>query len=349
MTASDFLVDWAAMGRALVDAVNSTLSGSSCACTSPFVQNGANNGCEMPPDPQEELCDALSGTETYASAPGNIAPGASSCNATGCMTNFASTLIRVKNAAGVYVTEGAATFTGATCTYSETTGSAEDTCKGGSSGQVNGVTVCIPYDPQQNTIETVGDSESTTTDGADTTTTSTSSTTTCNNGSCSTTTNVTTTVNGGTPSTKSTTTTEPQPEFCTKNPKAPQCSEAGSFSGSCASSFVCTGDAVQCALTKEVYTQHCKLNQATDESALYTSSKGDDAEFDNDEVVNVGPGSFSTAPVLGAGSCITDKSITVMGSTIELPFSDVCQYLAMLGNVLMAIGYLLSARIIIRG
>lgn len=139
------------------------------------------------------------------------------------MTTFAGTLIRITDRQGVTVTEGAATFTGATCTYSAETGSADDTCPQGYQGEVNGVQTCVPYDPKLNTIETQGGTESEVTEGGDTTNTSTSSSTVCNNGSCSTTTTTTTVVNGGTPSTRTETRTEPQSDFCRDNPRSPQC------------------------------------------------------------------------------------------------------------------------------
>lgn len=332
---------------------NSTLSGSSCTCTSPYVQNSSNTGCEAPPDPQEELCNALSGTETYASGPGNIAPGASSCNATGCMTTFANTLIRVRNAQGQYVTEGAATFTGGTCTYSEITGTAEDTCPGGASGQVNGVTVCVPYDGTENTIETVGESESTSTEGDTTTSTSTTSTTTCSNGSCTTTTNVTTNVNGGTPTTKTTTTAEPQDEFCRKNPTATQCKENGSFTGNCNSSFVCKGDAIQCATAKAANEQLCKfkdmLEMDTATRALVDKVLAGTWEKNpKDEPRTENLGSFDQSNPL-SGACPGDIAISIATVSVVIPLGSFCPQLQMMGNLLVAFTLLSATVFVFRG
>jgi len=206
--------------------------------------------------------------------------------------------------------------------------------------------------PCNNTVS-VGTKNESSNDGAgNSTVKSESRATTCTAaGSCSTTVTTVTTVNGGSPVTSTKTTTESKGEFCFANPAAKECGdgEGSSFGGSCDAGFQCEGDAVQCAHAKETHLQNCKLNKDTPERQLYESSKGDEAEFDNEEVVNVGPASFSQAPILGAASCISDKSISVMGSTVSLPFSRVCQYLAMLGNVLMAVGFLLSGRIIMRG
>lgn len=310
----------------------------SCTCNSGYEELAG--ACV---NPSEALCGALSGTETYASAPGNIAPGASSCNASGCMTTFANTLIRVRNAQGQYVTEGAATFTGATCTYSESTGSAQDTCPGGSSGQINGITTCVPYDPKLNTIETVGESTETTTEGTDTTSTSTTSTTTCNNGSCTTTTNVTTSVNGGPPTTKTTTSNEPQSDFCTKNPRSPQCGEGGHFGGGCGS-FTCSGDAVQCALTLEVHRQNCKLNADTPEALLFTQEKNREGNQTEDlpgnETIPFGPGNYDSSDAIGGAQCVSDLTVSVWMVNATLPLSNICPHMAWLRYALLALGSL---------
>lgn len=331
---------------------NSTVISGSCTCTSPYVQNGTNNGCIAPPTEQELLCAGLSGTETYASAPGNIAPGASSCNASGCMTTFANTIIRVKSPEGQYVTEGAATFTGATCTYSESSGNTQDTCPGGSQGEVNGVTVCVPYDPSSNTIESVNGSDSTETDGTDTTTTTSTSSTTCTNGSCTTTTNTTTNVNG-TPTTKTTTTNEPQSEFCTKNPKAPQCSTSGSFTGSCNASFACTGDAVLCATAKAANEQLCKLKDVfemdAETSALAQAViNGTYVTHPKDAPVVNELGLFDETNPFNA-ACPGDVAFSVAGVSTSIPLSQFCTQLQMMGNLLVAFTLLSATMFVIRG
>lgn len=325
-----------------------TLSGSTCVCPQGWTDTGT--ACQ---DPQAALCDALNGIETYASGPGNIAPGGSSCNATGCMTTFANTLIRVKNAQGQYVTEGAATFTGGTCTYSEATGTAEDTCPGGSSGQVNGVTVCVPYDPTLNTIESVGETDTTTTEGADTTTSTTSSTTTCANGKCSTTTGVTTSVNGGTPTTKTTTTSEPTQDYCARNRKAPQCSSAGSFTGSCQSSFVCTGDAVQCATAKATNDHFCKMKDVFEMDASTRALvdgvlAGTWVQDPKDSPRTENLGSFDQTNPLNA-ACPGDIAINIATVSVVIPLASFCPQLQMMGNLLVAFTLLSATVFVFRG
>lgn len=67
------------------------------------------------------------------------------------------------------------------------------------------------------------------------------------------------------------------------------------------------------------------------------------------ENVSIGPASFDTSDAIGGGSCIADKSVTIAGSSISIPFSSVCGHLAILGNVLLAVSFLLAVRIVTRG
>lgn len=307
--------------------------------------------CDPPPvDEQQALCNGLQGIETYGTVTGSAAPGSSSCNAVGCMATFAGTIIRVKNAAGQYVTEGAMTFTNQKCTFSPETGSVQDTCPGGTVGEVNGLTVCVNFDPKTNTIESVKATTSTTANGSGTTTATSTTNTTCSNGSCNST---TTTVinNNGTTSNETKTSDEPQSDFCSKNPNDPQCSKDGSFSGACAAGFVCTGDAIQCAVAREVHARNCSLFEANSiERSLYDSEKNKTGvQTGVPENVSIGPASFDTSDAIGGGSCIADKSVTIAGSSISIPFSSVCGHLAILGNVLLAVSFLLAVRIVTRG
>jgi hypothetical protein len=57
--------------------------------------------------------------------------------------------------------------------------------------------------------------------------------------------------------------------------------------------------------------------------------------------------SLDQSGFLGAGtSCVSDKSITVQGYAINLPFSKACPYLIPLRFVMMTIAALISYRII---
>lgn len=344
---------------------NSTLSGTSCTCNAPgWVQDGG--ACVAFVDPAEAYCAEKIGSPVKTSW-SSTAPSLSTrtvCSSGGYGYYSCNATIEPDycgSADGVtYLCHGSGTSAGGACTPSPApeqpvapTEPVSDfpsapppgTCP----GQINGVTVNMPC----NNSVSKGTKTEASNDGAgNTTSKSESRSTTCTAaGACSTTVTTVTSVNGGASVTSTKTIEESKGDFCVGNPAAKECGDGdgSSFGGSCESGFVCEGDAVQCAHAKETHLQNCKLNKDTPERQLYEASKGDDADFDNDDVVNVGPSSFSQAPILGAASCISDRSITVMGSPVSLPFSRVCEYLAMLGNVLMAVGFLLSGRIIMRG
>jgi len=346
---------------------NATLSGNTCTCNSGYAEQG--NACVIPPDPGEEHCQSINGSPVKASW---ITTNPSLSTRTICMSNagynctatVTGDICGGTGSGGSYVCHGSGVSGGSgggtTCTPSPEpdapppsgtpdTNWPEAPPPGMCPGTVNGVSVTVPC----SSTSTQGTTSSESNDGEGNTTQKTETkATTCNAaGSCTTTTTTTTTVNGGTPKTTTSSTTQGKGEFCAANRGSKECGDGdgSSFGGNCEASFVCTGDAVQCALTKEVHIQHCKLNKETDESLLYAQSKDAEPDLGDEETVNVGPGDFSTAPVLGAGACITNRSVTVMGATLEIPFSDLCQYLAMLGNVLMAVAWLLSARIVMRG
>lgn len=130
------------------------------------------------------------------------------------------------------------------------------------------------------------------------------------------------------------------------------------FGGNCAAGFACTGgDAIQCAIAKEQYIRNCKLfdDQSSAAAQLYlaaTSAAPSNATdgLPGNEVVNLGPSRFDTTDALGGGSAgMSDLSVVVMGSSVTLPFSMINPYLAMLGNVLVGIAFILAARIVARG
>ena len=238
--------------------------------------------------------------------------------------------------------------------------------KGRCPGTVNGVTVCVPCSDTSST-SSGGSSPggSIPGNGADGTggpgqpggppgSSSTSTSTTCKDGKCTTTTTTNTTgEDGQAVDTKTETKEETKEDFCTENPKSPHCVE-GSFGGSCEGGFTCEGDAVQCAIAQQQHLRMCKLfdDHSSAEAQLYESLKGKEGNQTGDLPGNVtfdfGPASIDTSSTIGA-SCIQDMNISVMGSSITIKLSSVCQYLEMLGNVLMALSFLLGARIVIRG
>lgn len=218
-------------------------------------------------------------------------------------------------------------------------------------------------------------------DGSSTTTTQ-SGRTTCLNGKCTTTTESTitevnaagnstcpagqtvgTTTVGGqsrTTCTKTATgsTTEAQSSFCQKNSKDKQCGGDGAdtaFGGTCAAGFkAISDDAVLNAMAEEQYRRNCEMLRTDTEPSQWAQQEGqrtDDRTSTNphNQTVSIGPSSFDTSDALGGGSCNLNKTIVVRGLTVTLPFDNICSSLAMLGNVLLAISFLLAARIVGRG
>ncbi len=129
--------------------------------------------------------------------------------------------------------------------------------------------------------------------------------------------------------------------------------EKGGFGGSCMSGFACEGDAIQCAIAREQYARNCKLFDDTSaESDLYNANKGktgnQTGDLPGNETISLS-GRIDTSDPLGGGGCIGDLNVTVWGQAVTLPLSNVCQYLAMLGNILVAVSMLMAARIVTRG
>lgn len=127
----------------------------------------------------------------------------------------------------------------------------------------------------------------------------------------------------------------------------------GGFGGSCMAGFACDGDAIQCAIAREQYTRNCKLfDDKSPESDLYYANKGKEGNQTGDlpgnETISL-QGRIDTSDALGGGSCFGDLGVTVWGTSVTLPLSSLCQYLAMLGNILVAVSMLMAARIVTRG
>lgn len=175
--------------------------------------------------------------------------------------------------------------------------------------------------------------------------------TTCTGSSC--TVSSTTTTNGT--QTGSTTGTASKGGLCEANPSNAQCGDGdGSFAGTCSAGFQCDGDAVQCAMAKKQHETSCALlENKTAESELYEAEKGKSGNVTennpNNSTQNIGSGMFDYSSALGGGACLADKSVTVMGQSISIPFSTVCPWLSILGNILVAVSSLVAMRIVTRG
>ena len=235
--------------------------------------------------------------------------------------------------------------------------------KGTCPGSINGITVCMPCQETRSPQPVPGappnspsaPPDPTGNNAPPDTKNTTQSATNCKDGKCTTTTTKSTTDANGVTTTNSHTKTESKDDFCTSNPRSSMCID-GAFGGACAGGFVCEGDAVQCAMAKEQHSRNCKMfdDFSSAEAQLYETESTKTGNVTDDlpgnETVSIGPQDFDTSNAFGGGAiCIADKTITVMNQSITLPFSNVCPYLAILGNILMSVSFLLAARIVIRG
>jgi len=235
--------------------------------------------------------------------------------------------------------------------------------KGTCPGSINGTTVCMPCQETRSPQPVPGAPPKTPPTPPDPTgnnappdtKNTTQSATNCKDGKCTTTTTTSTTDSAGVTTTNSHSKTESKDDFCTSNPRSSMCID-GAFGGACAGGFVCDGDAVQCAMAKEQHSRNCKLFEDFDgeEAQLYQNEKGKEGSvlgsLEGNITKTIGASDFDTSDALGAGAtCIADKSITVMDTSILIPFSDICPYLAILGNILMSVSFLLAGRIVMRG
>ncbi len=357
---------------------NATLSGTSCSCSSGFTQSGSS--CVVPTVNNQQNCSdaAVAASAAFGQdrITARLSSGTSLCigndnNApgVGCRVDLIDVSITVQPNGDRYV-QGfpRRTNTGSdTCPVASSSDPSPKTvqevseapkaCKGGQAGIVNGVSVCIPF-PAGSTVTTPKTTTTTSSsgggvDGNSPTVSSVSGQTQCVASQCTTTTTTTTTTTNadGTTSTKSSTSskTESQGDFCQENPKSQQCVDS-SWGGSCSAGFSCDGDAVMCAISQDQHKRNCALfDTASPESQLFDAEKNKTGSQVENENKSISSSSFDTSDALGGGSCIGDKQITVMGWTGSLPFSLVCSQLAILGNVLLVVSFLLAGRIVVRG
>jgi hypothetical protein len=277
-------------------------------------------------------------------------PFAGSAAGTGCKVAFARDVSYRRD--GAWISEGTYSFPGATsalCTVAGAPRPAEvDTCKGGQPGQVNGVTVCVPFSPSTPTVSDTN-KDSSTTGPSGTETKSEVKNTVCDSGSCSTTTTTTTTNSTGT-SVSTNTTKQGKGEYCAATPGAKECAGKSSFSGSCAGGFVGDGDALQVAIAREQYKRNCEFYENPTEQAKFDTEAAKTGKQYTEDTVAISSASFSQTNLLGVGAqCITDKTITVMTATVVLPFSRVCSSLDQLGVVLLGVSFIAALMIVAKG
>lgn len=125
------------------------------------------------------------------------------------------------------------------------------------------------------------------------------------------------------------------------------------FGGQCAAT-TCEGDAIQCAIVRDQYRRACELFEKESlESQLYGANKAKEGNqttnLPGNESISLS-GRIDTSNALGGvGGGVRDLNVTVAGQQITLPFSILNEYLEHLGNLLVAVSFLLALRIVSRG
>lgn len=230
----------------------------------------------------------------------------------------------------------------------------------------NGTKFCTKCDTKEGTSSESGSSSTDSTDADGNPTGSTGSTNTtkqttanCTGDRCTTSTTTTTQNPDGTTTVKTETGELDKGDFCSSNPGHVVCKgdDEGTFGGSCDSDFQCTGDAVQCAQAREVAKLRCVFDVSPDDPLAVAGGLAM-----NGELTPTGhpgaPGSglvvdvmeqIDTAPAFGSsGNCISDRTFSVIGMSLTLPFASMCPYFNMIGNVFLSCCYLVAGFIVFR-
>lgn len=347
-------------------------------CTPPQVLTVDGNGCRTPAPvtpPYDAALDSLNRTGVQFSGAPSLTVCVAGKSLKGTSSGCNGTAV---GGAANCTTSGPFTDTGVPCVGTGGVGAnglpapntdpplgTPSNCGAGlTPGTINGVGVCLKPSTGNTQQSTSSGSTSTTPTinadgspgpgltGIGPAKTGTSETT-CTGNSCTTVTRTTSTTASGSVSVATEKKDESKDDYCTKNPRSPLC-VTSTFGGACTAGFQCDGDAVQCALAKEVFTQNCKMNERNAQADLFDNEIVKFGNRTNDlpgnSTINLSSASFDQSNALGvAAQCIQDVTVTVMGNTAVLPFSRVCAILEQLGSVMLAVSFLLAARIVTRG
>ncbi|OWQ83852.1 hypothetical protein CDN99_25645 [Roseateles aquatilis] len=147
---------------------------------------------------------------------------------------------------------------------------------------------------------------------------------------------------------------QPRDDYCAKNPSSQQCKQS-SFGGACQGGFTCEGDAVQCALAREVYQRNCQWfkdpspeMKAAGDAAVAGGAQPEGHPGKSGQEVEISlAGQLDQLDRLGGG-CPTDVSLSVVGHQVVLPFSQMCSSLNMVGQIAVAICLIWAAIIVFK-
>ena len=140
--------------------------------------------------------------------------------------------------------------------------------------------------------------------------------------------------------------------------------EGGSASGgeNCQTAPVCDGDAVACAIVKQTWSTRCNLEDGPDAAALKAAwgNLGSCDEEDKDQYGNCPSFGMPTEEIdfedvqfsetaIFTASCLPDRQISVMGTSVVLPMGMVCTLADALGVLVVISGFLVAYQIVMGG
>lgn len=304
----------------------STLVGTMCQCPSGKIVGSDGNSCIDPP-----TCPPAGTVKTSGYYPLGTNPEAAIPNI-GCDGNCETTYsgsgvtkrAMINGIYNYYYGTGSYNYTGATCNTGTTTPNPTsippNTCDPATqtTGQVNGVTVCVPKNDTNNTNTTTSPPVTDPTTGNTTTTTNVTNNNTTNNTTTTTTTTTTTAPDGTVTQTENQTTTKSPPStFCQQNPTDPTCLKNSKF----------------CEDNPE--TLGCSTMGTVEDGIVGSQQRS---------IADITPKTIG-----GAGSCPAPITTSFMGRTITFTYDLPCQAAGMLKPLILALAWLGAGIIFIGG
>jgi hypothetical protein len=146
-------------------------------------------------------------------------------------------------------------------------------------------------------------------------------------------------------------------DFCSAHPELTVCQNS-SVSGSCGQT-ACQGDAIQCATLRAAAAMQCAQQQDTDAlKAMPQKALGDQIMAGADPMagqisdtlkgteVDMSRVSFDQSGFLSGGTCLANRSFVVMGRVVPVDFTTVCNNIAPLRAVMMAVALIMAYLIV---
>jgi hypothetical protein len=152
---------------------------------------------------------------------------------------------------------------------------------------------------------------------------------------------------------------KPETDFCRQHPELNVCRNS-SIAGQCGQ-ITCMGDAIQCATLRAAAAMQCAQEKDAEAlKAMPSKALGDQIMSGADPMkgqiddalkgteIDVGAASLDQSGFLGGGSCLADKSLSVMGTTVTISFSSVCERIQPLRAAVMGCAFIIAYLLVSR-